>query len=238
MKNLFFVTSAIHTKHGIYSAAERLNQTVATVQSIQKYAPNSDIVIIESSAESAITEEESKVLLDTYPLSILDFSADKDVQNIYVKGGNNWDIVKNLTEMFVFAKVLGNSDFYSKFNSSRMFKISGRYTLNDNFHIENMNKPESYLFAKSQSSQFPSSYTGGLEIQFPSRLWSWPSDKANLVYMRYNLMLEDFQASIAKGYYRDIEHLLYRYFNGPCVTQFLPIGVEGNIGPNGNRVAE
>jgi hypothetical protein len=243
MKSLFFVTSAIHTKHGIYSAEQRLEQMIATLESIKTKVPESSILIIESSAAQSITEDEDNKL-KPYVDGILNYNPDIQVQEIYNTSGNNWDIAKNLTELIVTAKSLNfalkeQPQLLNDIN--RVFKMSGRYCLNDNFdlskHLDPLNK-DCYLFAKRRASQFPVSTTNGLTQQIMSRLWSWPTHKTALVFFRYNLMMEDFIGLNHMGKYADIEHLLLKYFDGPYMCELDVMGVEGTIAPNGASVKD
>lgn len=243
MKTLFLVTSAIHTKHGCFSTEQRLEQTISTLESIKAADPNARILVIECGAEASITDEESDKL-KPYIEGLLNFNPDNQVQEIYRMADNNWDVAKNLTELVVFGKAL---DFIIRQQPEtlndidRVFKISGRYKLNENFNIQKHLDPqyhESYIFANRRQSQFPSIVTGGLTHQVMSRLWSWSPQKTAMVFFRYNLMIETFIGNMAQKKYTDIEHLLFRYFSGPYMVEIPLIGVEGFLGPNGTLVKD
>jgi len=241
MKPLFICTSALHTKHGVFTAEQRLAQTIQTFESIKAKVPDSRILLIESSGESSITEEESEKI-KPYVEGILNYNPDQQVQDVYKLYINNHDITKNLTELCVFGKAL---DFILRQQPhllndvDRVFKMSGRYILNDDFDLSKHIDPamaESYIFSSIRNSQFPPEVTSGLTKQVMSRLWSWNPTKTALVFFRYNLMMEDFIGTINSGKYRDIEHLLLHYFNGHYLKELSIIGVNGQIGPNGNMV--
>jgi len=243
MKTLWLISSAIHTRHGIFSAEQRLEQTIATLESIKAVDPSARILIVESSAEASITDEESDKL-KPYIEGLLNFNPDVQVQDIYKMADKNWDVAKNLTELVVFGKAL---DFLIRQQPDllegidRVFKISGRYRLNENFDISKHIDPkqnENYIFAARRPSQFPAIVTDGLSQQVMSRLWSWPPQKTALIFFRYNLMIEDFIGTMAQKKYRDIEHLLFKYFGGPYMVELPVIGVEGEIGPNGAAVKD
>jgi hypothetical protein len=243
MKTLWLCSSALHTRHGVFSAEKRLEQTVSTLESIKAVDPSARILIIESGAEAGITTEESDKL-KPYIEGLLNFNPDVQVQEIYKMADTNWDVAKNLTELVVFGKAL---DFIIRQQPEllegidRVFKISGRYRLNENFDISKHLDPkmnESYIFATRRVSQFPAIVTDGLTHQFFSRLWSWPTQKTALVFFRYNLMIEDFVGTMAQKKYRDIEHLLFRYFSGPFSVELPNIGIQGELGPNGVLVKD
>ena len=243
MKYLFLVTSSVHTRHGVFTAEQRFDQTIKTFESIKSKVPNADILLIESSGKQSITEEEAEKM-KPFITGLLNFYPDEQVQEIYKMAGSNWDVTKNMTELVVFGKAL---DFILRQQPQllkdvdRVFKMSGRYVLNDNFTLENFTDPllkDNYVFATRRASQFPLEVTGGLQFQLMSRLWSWPVQKTALVYFRYNVMMETFVGVNALGKYRDIEHLLLRYFDGPFLHEIPIIGVEGQLGPNGSLVKD
>lgn len=130
MKNLTIITSVIHTnnsidynycKRSIYSSDERFLQTINTIESIRKYN-NSEIVLLEG---KPITEKEENNIID---------KVDK-----YINYGNNEIIQKSIDSQFKGlgeAKVMlefitNNKEYVNQFEN--IFKISGRYSLNDEF---------------------------------------------------------------------------------------------------------
>lgn len=243
MSTLFLVTSAIHTRHGIYSAGERLDQTVRTLASIRTKAPGAKIVLIECGADRSIAEDELAAL-QPYLTDVFNFHHDSQVRELYVASENNWDVVKNATELVAFCKSLRlvlNEHIHLLGDMQRVFKVSGRYVLNDNFDLATHLRPEAgdaYIFGRRRWSQFPPITTGGLSEQVMSRCWSWPASKTGLVFFRYNLMIEDFLSSHRQGRYRDIEHLLLRYFDGPDLVEIPVMGIEGNTGPTGESISD
>jgi hypothetical protein len=94
--------SAVNSKFGIYSAEERLAQTVITLQNIRFRAPDAKIVVMEC-AGTPLTDSQSQTLESNCDL-LLDFSNDADVKAIYQS--DNWDVVKNSTEIMCFGRAL------------------------------------------------------------------------------------------------------------------------------------
>ena len=80
MQTLFLVSSAIHTKHGVFTADQRLEQTIATLESIKAVDPSARILIIESGAEASITDAEADKL-KPYIEGLLNFNPDVQVQS-------------------------------------------------------------------------------------------------------------------------------------------------------------
>jgi len=243
MKPLFIISSALHTRFGIYSTEQRFQQTLDTINSIKERIPDAKIILNESSGEEAITESEAAIL-KPHLVALLSFTQDPMVRKIYQEQTTNWDIVKNFTEILVFGKSLDfilHQQPHLLNDVERVFKLSGRYQLTDDFSLDNFsseNLKDKYIFAQRRPSQFQPEITGGLTHQLMSRLWSFPANKMELVYQRYVIMLEHFTGMANKGLYVDIEHLLLKYFSGPFLVELPVIGVQGDLGPNGVTVKD
>jgi len=61
INHCFVVTSAINSKFGVYSADERLSQTVKTLQNIKQKVPGAKIIVMEC-AGTPILDAQSQVL--------------------------------------------------------------------------------------------------------------------------------------------------------------------------------
>ena len=230
IRHCFVVTSAINSKFGVYSPEERLAQTVITLQNIRFKVPDAKIIVMEC-AGTPITENQSNVLENNSDL-LLDFSNDPDVHAIYQS--DNWDVVKNSTEIMCFGRTLrmcqDDGDFAGY---SRIHKMSGRYVLNDDFGL---NVYEQYydriIIGPKHKSQFPYQLTG-IELQYMARLWSWPADRTDTVIKVYEDSLAYIGQRVSNGGYADIEHVLYKFLPESLVTEIPLLGVEGFIAPNG-----
>jgi len=231
IRHLFVVTSAINSRFGIYKPEERLVQTIATVQSIRTRLPDAGIVIMECTGVSPTAEQEQALRenCDYY----LDYTTSPDVQSIY-KSTNNWDIVKNGTEIMVFGRaleVLAKHNIVEKYD--RIHKMSGRYLLNDVFDPAIYERlADRIVIGPSQASQFPYHLTQ-VERQYMARLWSWPTALHQAVVQVYQDSFDYFNQRVTQGGYVDIEHVLYKFLNREHVTEIELLGVEGTIAPNG-----
>lgn len=230
IKHGFVVTSAVNSKFGVYNAEERLAQTINTLQSIKVKIPDAKIIVMEC-AGTALTEDQSDVLEQNCDL-LLDFSRDPDVLAIYQS--DNWDVVKNSTEIMCFARALrmcqDDGDFAGL---DRIHKMSGRYILNDDFDPVVYNEyPEKIVIGPKHQSQFPYQVTG-IELQYMARLWSWPSSQTELIIQVYNDSLSYIGQRVSQGGYADIEHVLYKFLPRDNIKELSLLGVEGCIAPNG-----
>jgi hypothetical protein len=230
MKHCFIVTSAVNSKFGIYSPEERLAQTVITLQNIKFKVPDAKIVVMEC-AGTALTQAQSDTLENNCDL-LIDFSRDPDVLAIYQS--DNWDVVKNATEIMCFGRTLrickNDGDFVGY---DRIHKMSGRYILNDDFNLDVYEQyPDQIIIGPKHQSQFPFQMTG-IELQYMARLWSWSADQLDTVIKVYEDSLAYIGNRVNQGGYADIEHVLYKFLPESLVQEIPSLGVEGFIAPNG-----
>jgi hypothetical protein len=228
------VTSAINTKFGVYDTDTRLKQTLETIVSINQYAPNSRIILVECGAIPLTKVQETT--LEAEVDEIISYNDDEDVKAIFVS--DNWDVVKNTTEVMCFRRALQHCLDYNLFDGiERVFKMSGRYRLNDNFDVaQYVMAPDSIVTTHKHSSQFPHAVTL-VEYQYMSRLWSWPANiTERIINEVYDAGLNYMAERLSQGGYCDIEHMLYKFLPANLILEVNKVGLEGNIGPNGMAV--
>jgi hypothetical protein len=238
MNTLVIVTSAVESRFGIYSADQRLKMTLDTISNLRERVPGVKIVVNEVSG-NGIQPERENALLDACDI-FLDFTTNKEVNWIYNKAWfENWDVVKNLTELTTFPMSL-----YSLLDSGeldgidRVFKMSGRYLLNDKFNLDFYSTDEAkdkIVIGRRCASQFPYQITL-LKEQYMARLLSWPSymqrDMAGYYVIARDYMRERMRA----GGYADIEHCLFYALPQDRVLEVDEVGVYGTIAPNGQPI--
>lgn len=143
MTNLVIITSVIDTPNkpysytqtrSVFSRKERFDQTKKTIESIRKKIPNSDILIVECSDFS-----EEKEQLDYFKTNTDYFLNLWDKKELH---SNIFGISKALGEGTLTIKAIDYIKDNKLTNYDNYFKISGRYFINDNFHIENYQNNE------------------------------------------------------------------------------------------------
>jgi len=236
IKHCFVMTSAVNSKFGVYSPAARLQQTLTTITSIKSYIPDAKIIVMECTG-TPLTDSQSDLLEERSDL-LIDYSEDAEVQAIY-NSTDNWDIVKNSTEILCFGKTLRlcleDGDFDG---CDRIHKMSGRYVLNSQF-APTMPLYEQHadriIIGEKYKSQFPPGVTG-IDLQYMARLWSWPVDITERIIKVYEDSLYYMADRVKQGGYADIEHVLYKFLPADLVTEIPVLGVEGSIAPNGQPI--
>lgn len=241
----FLVTSAINSKFGIFDPEKRLTDTLKTVESIKKQAPLCPIIILEMCGDPLKDDQKEKILKEV--TGMVEFGHDPEVQEIYKI--NSQDIVKNLTEMLCCHKFFDYANTNQIFRDQRrVFKVSGRYELTDNFNLSRYNEKNldnSFCFSTKRSSQFTPEITGidaNKNFQYMSRLWSFPANKIAFVANAYRNMGMHMVNRLNQRGYIDIEHLLYQHFfcniEEKTITEFEIVGIKGAIAPNGMIVED
>jgi len=247
MKHAFMITSAINVDMGMFKPEDRLVQTLLTIHSIKAKVPDAKIILIES-APKPLNNRQSVMLLDATDL-LIDCTDDAEIKEIYAT--EEWalvnnsrfsrqDIIKNLIEPSCFLTALKMCVEDNDFDGiDRVHKISGRYIINDNFKLSRYELlPDRIIIAKRQKSQWPL-FVNGIDTQYMSRLWSWPTKETDTVIHTYTEGLAFIKKCIDSGLaYCDMEHMLYKFLPPNLITEFAKIGVEGGLAPNGSVVSD
>jgi len=233
IKHCFIVTSAVNSKFGVYTPEERTAQTIATLDNIRERVPGCKIVVMECGGTPP-TNDQLKTLVQ-HSDYLLNFSNDPDVQAIYVS--DNWDLVKNSSEIMCFARALRECKERGVLAGiDRVHKMSGRYLLNTDFNLDVYEQyADRIVIGPKYKSQFPFEVTG-IELQYMARLWSWPIAQNDRVIKVYDDSLDYIGQRVAQGGYADIEHVLYKFLPPELVQEIPLLGVEGSIAPNGAAI--
>lgn len=235
IKHAFIVTSAINSKFGVFTPEQRLEQTIDTIKSIRAKLPTAVIVVMECCG-TPVTDIQADALKADSDY-FFDYSQDEDVQALY--NNDNWDVVKNGTEIMVFGRLLNTLHKDGTLAGvDRIHKMSGRYILNDMFDADTYEQTEvksKFVIGPKYKSQFPVEVTQ-VPLQYMARLWSWPADKMTDAIKVYEDSLVFFAERLSQGGYVDIEHVLYKFLPPDQVHEIQNLGVEGCIAPNGNPI--
>jgi len=155
--NLFLITSVIkvsddHLEKSFCHHPRRQHETLKTIYSIREKNPGAKIFLLECSDMSREQEHFLKGKVDIF----LNLSSDIDINEAVLKS-------KSLGEKMMMLKAI---DYLEKENIDfdNLFKISGRYWLNENFNIENF-KNDSYAIKRLDNNKVLSNF-----YKLPKRL--------------------------------------------------------------------
>lgn len=237
MRKLFILSSAINSRFGKFNPAERLQQTLDSVDSIKKQFPDAKIAVVEMTGVPL--QEEQARAIQAKVNYFFDYTKEQAVIDIY-NSTDNWDIVKNTTEVMSFVNALTalkDQKVLDQFD--RIYKMSGRYLLTDNCQsVDYEGLKDRIVVLERKGSQFPPAVTGGMQYQYMSRLWSWPTKETQKVIDAYNEGFMAMAQRYADGGYFDIEHMLYAYLPKELVTEVPRVGLRGLLGPNGVAIED
>lgn len=224
---IFFINHALNVKQlSVYTNEERFNQTVETLKSIDNHCPNTIKFIFDSSPEEPKTEYIKE--LSNQNTLFLYFGNHPEVRRISLMG------YRSVAETISFILFL---DWFKdqSYKAKRIYKLSGRYRLNDNFIVDDDRYKDHFVFSKSHASWMESDWQEKANVNrlYPLRCW----------HMDYNL-LDTFRKSLplilndCASIPIDVEHSYYKNLHTYKTIELDKIGVCGNIAPSGDYIDE
>jgi hypothetical protein len=148
--NVVMITSKVYTsttpftytpQRSIYSPKERFEQTLETIRTVRKHIPNSFIVLFDNS--TSFTDDEF-IILKSYTDYFINNCNDNIVNNL-----TNHSVHKLYGEIAQTYKIIQYLNIYHKeMNIKNIFKITGRYLINDNFSY-NTYENEDIIFKRN-----------------------------------------------------------------------------------------
>ena len=113
-----------------------------------------------------LTTDQKQQLIDNSD-NLISFNDDPTVQSLF-HSTNNWDVVKNVTEVYCFSQALlqlGQTNLFA--GIQRIFKISGRYQLNSDFDLntyQQYKNKDLIILGCRRKSQFSMQLTGCMGV--------------------------------------------------------------------------
>lgn len=241
-KFLFLVGSAIEhfqaKDYSFFSKEQRFQQTLETIQSIKERVPDAYICVYEVSCIK-LQEEYREKLIEESDL-FLEFYDEEVIQLLYENlkiQSNRFAYVKSMLEcrglLNVFEYMKKNNVFS---DATRVFKISGRYTLNDYFNIEDYktNFLQNYYVAKLysyDSNRFEDRenlylYLYGLNGMMITGLWSFDRYLFMDTIIALQKSFEYMEKAIQYTAGIDIEHALYHFLDRNKILNIHVLGLD------------
>lgn len=238
MSNVFLVCSAIGKNYGVFSLEERYSQLLETIHSVKKHAPKDDIFLVETSKE--LLDDAKMAELNS--LCVVNFIKDDPVVNLannvqerYPDSNEPW----NFNETKTVGEIRATQfflDLLKKQNKTynRVFKISGRYSLNDNFNLADYDQHAGKLVFKSNNQHC------NLD-SMSARLWSFDYKMLDSIISmldgvfemtinelnRYNTF-----TIVERSFYQQIRRMNLPFIKVPT------LGISGYFGLDGRELDE
>jgi hypothetical protein len=224
---IFFINHALRVNQlSVYSNQERFEQTLETLSSINKYCPNNKVFIFDSSPERPDVEYFEEL---SNRGSIVFYSGEEpDVKRFSQHGQRS---IAECISFIYFLSWFQKQDFKAK----RIYKLSGRYRLNDNFIVDDSRYKDAFVFANALDSWMPKHMQEsiGIDKLFRLRLWHMDYNLLGLFYIQLSKILQD-----CAKYHIDVEHSYYKNLHTYKTIELDKIGVCGNIAPSGEYIDE
>lgn len=215
MSNLFIVTSAINSFRSVIPIENRFVQTLETLESIRNKVPGSTIILAESSPDP-VPEHMMQELLTKVDYLL----SNSNIPDIIQLGKQGAQSPAEAYSLFV------TLDIMEKLNipeGSRVFKLTGRGTLTDDFHIEDHNLPGKYLFKRRVDSWMSK------DIQLvDTRIFSFCS---SLMAETKEMMKVIVNHSLQTG--RDLEHCVFELLDKQKLEERDVMGFKCQISSTG-----
>jgi hypothetical protein len=257
MKFLFLVGSALkhfqEEKFSAYDEEQRFQQTLETIECIRNKVPESYVVLFECSSKP-IDEKKKDILKEKADL-FLEFYEEPVLQQIYENLEKRPELItygKSLLETRGLLNALYAIKQHNLFSDSqRVFKLTGRYLLNDDFDIKDYESKflegkyvlKRYEYLPQEAENYDEkelenvyAYLYGAKGMMITGLWSFDR-------MLFNEIVESLEKSFiymekmmqyTSG--TDVEHSLYRFINKDNIISIPNLGltmVKGMSGENG-----
>jgi hypothetical protein len=254
MKFLFLVSSSIKhfggDDYSAYTTEERFEQTMQTIRDIKEKVKDPYIALFDNSQTPI--DDEYRIKIQKECDLFLDLSSDSGIQSIYSNIENRPDFLpfaKSILETYGLMQILYKIKSEDLFDDAqRIFKMSGRYNLNDKFNIEDYKSnflKNRYVFKKFEyikkdydesiedfTSQFENVYQSiyGLDGSVVTGLWSFDKNLINNTIVTLQKCMVYMERMIRYTGGVDIEHSLYKFLDKSLIVNIPELGLTLNKG--------
>lgn len=250
-KFLFLVGSAVNhfqeEKYSKFSREERFQQTLKTIESIKEKVPDAKICIYESSSTS-IDEEYRKVFRNISDVYI-ELYEDPVIKLLYENlesCPDRFAFGKSLLECRSLIVVLDRIRHHNIFTGvRRIFKLSGRYQLNNYFSITDyysrflmnyyVGRVYDYDEERYEDLDNLNNYLYNLKGQIVTGLWSFDRSLLGETLQALQNSLEMMEKYIQYTSGVDIEHALYNFIDRKKIVNIPILGLDLIKGMDGDR---
>jgi hypothetical protein len=249
-KFLFLVGSALNhfqEEHlSAFKAEERFQQTLDTIQSIKEKVPDAYILVYEGS-ETPIKQEYKDKFIDQSDL-FLEFGNDPYMRSLYEnlhRDPNKFTFVKSMLECRCLELVLHHMKEHNIFSDViRVFKLSGRYKLNEYFNI---NDYESRFLSNKYVMKYYDyeerfenieniySLLYGCKGSIVTGLWSFDRLLFNDIFSVLQKSFQYMERAIQLTAGIDIEHSFYHFIDRDKIINVPVLGLDLIKGMDGDR---
>jgi hypothetical protein len=246
MRFLFLIGSSLHHFNeeniSAYKTEQRFEQTLETLKSVREKVPNAYLCVFECSQFPIEEKYREKLIQDTD--LFVEYYDEPGMKTIYenlIKKPEAFTFGKSLLETRGLINILHQMKRENIFSDAqRVFKLTGRYKLNDDFKIkdyesrflENHYVMKTYEYLQKEMDNVYA-YLYGAQGMMVTGLWSFDrilfSDTLSALEKSFDYMERMLQYTSGT----DIEHALYRFLNPKNILHISNLGLNVNKGMNG-----
>ena len=225
---IFFINHALNVNQlSVFNNEQRFEQTLDTLRSIDKHCPNNLKIIFDNSPDP-VEDEKLRTIANWNNTWFLDMGKIEKIKFLSQHG------LRSLAETWSF---MGLMEWFKQqdFKSKRIYKLSGRYQLSDDFVLNDPSYDNAFVFSTALDSWMPEIQQKEAGVNKLYRLRCW--------HMDYNL-LDTFAEVLPKvfedcsTYHIDVEHAYYKHLHTNKIIEVPKIGVTGYIAPSGEYIDE
>ena len=255
MRFLFLIGSSLHHFNeeniSAYKTEQRFEQTLETLKCVREKVPNAYLCVFECSQFPIEEKYREKLIQDTD--LFVEYYDEPGMKTIYenlIKKPEAFTYGKSLLETRGLINILHQMKRENIFSDAqRVFKLTGRYKLNDDFKIkdyesrflENHYVMKTYEYLQKESERYSPekemdnvyAFLYGAQGMMVTGLWSFDrilfSDTLSALEKSFDYMERMLQYTSGT----DIEHALYRFLNHKNILHISNLGLNVNKGMNG-----
>lgn len=232
MSNIFLVTSGIHGPGGVNGKVPiitRIIQTLETAQSIRHHVPDAKIYLLEGGSDPLNVNLREQFLNGGYD-DIFDFTQSAFVSYAHAQrdaAKQEITVIKGPCESYMLKET---TKLLTLTKDDRVFKISGRYRLSDEFNLETHRAAAGKYLFKTKTECLKWYKDPGpvySPYQYSTRLYSWCGSLQNAAIYNYDVIQNWILQLYSKNLYMDIEHSTYLHVDQALISETNPIGLIG-----------
>ena len=226
-KNLILFTSALKAQIGVVGFEERCKQTIESLQTIRKHFPE-DIILFTDGSPMPVENEPIIQDIAKHVNAIVCWDQDSDLKNLAAQGQKSAMETVMIFKMLISLKQ--NPELMRMMHDvKRIWKISSRTNLHDNFDVKEHDHYGKYVFKKRIASWLPQerqeATTDHLLI---TRLYSFcPSLLDNYFGVLQNVFQDVLKYQI------DTEHAHYKNIEQKYLIELDIVKCEGIVAGSG-----
>lgn len=214
--HICIITSALGSPLGVVPLQTRFEQTIHSIETVRNKIPNCCIILSDVSVHPCSAEKEVlRGLVDVF----LDYSQSPDLINFSNSG------LKSHGDLLTVRMTM---DFITQYidltNINRIFKLSGRHNITEEFDIRDYDNTEGkYVFKKPVKSWISPDL-----LLYEARLFSLHKTNLDDYISKWQNMINSCDGRF------DLEHTYYKWLDQNDVIEVDNIWVEGYVAADGH----